>query len=104
MRRRLGNSTLNLKAAIFSALFSNGGKFTATRTETAGPAIGQRGLPVWAFFFFFFFSSRKLLMLKVEIVGGEHNMKEAEERLSNPPSFSDNKQHAKPSPVCKHAD
>lgn len=43
-------------------------------------------------------------MLKVEIVGGEHNMKEAEERLSNPPSFSDNKQHAKPSPVCKHAD
>lgn len=59
---------------------------------------------VGLFFFFFFFSSRKLLMLKVEIVGGEHNMKEAEERLSNPPSFSDNKQHAKPSPVCKHAD
>ena len=104
LRRRLGNSSFNLKAVIFSALFSNGESLQRRDWRRQGLRLVSVGCLCGLFFFLFFFFSRKLLMLKVEIVGGEHNMKEAEERLSNRPSFSDNKQHAKPSPVCKHAD
>lgn len=66
-------------------LQSWGGGCFRCHVETAGAVIGQRGLLVWAAFFF-----RSLM--QVEIVDSEYSIKEVEERLSNLPLFSNNKQ------------
>lgn len=56
------------------------------------------------FFCFFLLLSQAFNALKWRLLVVNITWRKLKKRLSNLPSFSDNKQHAKPSPVCKHAD